>query len=242
MPANILEQQASNRRRTWVVIVVFVAFLFALGYGLDRFYLGITFPAAGLAALVIGCVSAVNGYFRGDRAVLASAAAVSCEDLDRDTAASPELRLKLRQLSNVVDEMCQASGLPRPRLYVIPDQDPNAFATGRDPGRASIAVTRGLLEVLDRDELQGVVAHELSHVRNDDVRLLTVVAALVGAIALLSDWAMRIASGSRGSGARRSRQGPRRRIRRRRVRVLVWRHHPRAGHRPAAGDAGLAQS
>jgi heat shock protein HtpX len=96
-----------------------------------------------------------------------------------------------RLLDNVVEEIAIAGGLPKPAVYVIPDSDPNAFATGSGPERASIAVTRGLLEKLDRDELQGVVAHELSHVRNYDVRLMTVVAALAGAILLLSDWSRR---------------------------------------------------
>jgi len=103
--------------------------------------------------------------------------------------------------------MCLASGLPRPRLYVVPDNDPNAFATGRDPTRASIAVTRGLLERLDRDELQGVVAHELSHIRNYDIRLLTIIAALVGAVALLSDWATRVGPGTGGGKSSRSKDG-----------------------------------
>src|SRR5438445_1249745 len=87
--------------------------------------------------------------------------------------------------------MAIAAGLPRPAVYMVADPDPNAFATGRGPGHASIAVTRGLLDVLDREELQGVVAHEMSHIRNLDVRVMTIVAALVGAVALLSDWARR---------------------------------------------------
>jgi Zn-dependent protease with chaperone function len=87
--------------------------------------------------------------------------------------------------------MAIASGLPRPKVYVVPDADPNAFATGRDPAHASLAVTRGLLDTLDREELQGVVAHEMSHIRNFDIRVMTIVAALVGAVALLSDWARR---------------------------------------------------
>src|SRR5439155_18226757 len=89
------------------------------------------------------------------------------------------------------DEMAIAAGVPRPPVYVVPDADPNAFATGRGPGHASIAVTKGLLESLDREELQGVVAHEMSHIRNLDVRVMTIVAALVGAVALLADWARR---------------------------------------------------
>jgi heat shock protein HtpX len=106
-------------------------------------------------------------------------------------AATDADKLKLRQLDNVVDEMTIAAGLPRPKVYVVPDADPNAFATGRDPAHASLAVTRGLLDTLDREELQGVVAHEMSHIRNLDVRVMTIVAALVGAVALLADWARR---------------------------------------------------
>jgi heat shock protein HtpX len=96
--------------------------------------------------------------------------------------------------------MAIAAGLPRPRVYIIPDDDPNAFATGRGPERSSIAVTHGLLDALTREELQGVVAHEMSHIKNLDIRVMTVVAALVGAIALLSDWARR---GMRWGGSRR---------------------------------------
>jgi heat shock protein HtpX len=104
-------------------------------------------------------------------------------------------------LDNVAEEMAIAAGLPKPRVYVIPDPDPNAFATGSGPDRASIAVTRGLLDKLDRDELQAVVAHEMSHVRNYDIRLMTVVAALAGAVLLISDWTRR---GLRWGGVRRS--------------------------------------
>jgi len=87
--------------------------------------------------------------------------------------------------------MAIAAGLPKPRVYVVSDSDPNAFATGRGPGHSSIAVTQGLLDTLNREELQGVVAHEMSHIRNLDVRVMTIVAALVGAVALLADWARR---------------------------------------------------
>src|SRR4029079_11014374 len=102
----------------------------------------------------------------------------------------------------VVEEMAIAAGLPKPAVYVVPDRDPNAFATGRDPEHASIAVTAGLLDPLHREELQGVLAHGMSHIRNLDVRVLTIVAALVGGVALLSDWAGRgMAWG--GGGSRR---------------------------------------
>jgi heat shock protein HtpX len=92
-----------------------------------------------------------------------------------------------QRLVNVVEEMAIASGLPRPRIFVVPDPDPNAFATGIEPGKACVAVTEGLLQRLSRDELQGVIAHEMAHVQNFDTRLMTLLAAMVGAIALMSD-------------------------------------------------------
>ncbi|HEY2153736.1 MAG TPA: M48 family metallopeptidase [Vicinamibacterales bacterium] len=200
---NLYEQQASNRRRTWLIMFAFIAFLFLLGLGFDLFFLGSTVgfvPIGSLIALGVGSISAAFSYFTGDRAVLLATSARPIEELEA-TADEGE-RLKIRQLQNVVDEMAIAAGLPRPRVYVVPDPDPNAFATGRGPDHASLAVTRGLLDTLDREELQGVVAHEMSHIRNLDVRVMTIVAALVGAVALLSDWARR--GMMWGGGGRRS--------------------------------------
>jgi heat shock protein HtpX len=200
---NLLQQQARNRRRTWLVMIVFVAFLFLLGYGFDVAYLGTPVPIAGLIALGVGSASAFAGFVRGDRAVLASSGAVPI-DQALTAASGPDARLKLTQVENVVEEMAIAAGLPKPAVYVIADPDPNAFATGRDPAHASIAVTQGLVDALSREELQGVVAHEMSHVRNYDTRLMTVAAALVGAVVLLSDWASRGLwwGGGRRSGSR----------------------------------------
>src|SRR5260221_4293214 len=198
----------SNRRKTWLVMLAFVAFFLFLGFGFDAFYLGAArggFRVGSAIALGVGSVSAAVSYFSGDRAVLLSTAARPIEELP--ASATDEDRLKLRQLENVVDEMAIASGLPRPKVYVVPDADPNAFATGRDPAHASLAVTRGLLDSLDRDELQGVVAHEMSHIRNFDVRVMTMVAALVGAVALLADWARR--GMMWGGGRRRGRDDDR---------------------------------
>ena len=189
---NLYEQQSSNRRKTWLIMIAFVVFLLFLGFGFDAFYVGMaggSVPIGTVAALGVGSVSAFASYYHGDRAVLAATSARPIEEVA--AGAGDADKLKLRQLENVVDEMAIAAGLPRPRVYVVPDSDPNAFATGRGPEHSSIAVTRGLLDTLDREELQGVVAHELSHVRNLDIRVMTVVAALVGAIALLSDWARR---------------------------------------------------
>jgi heat shock protein HtpX len=109
----------------------------------------------------------------------------------------------------VVEEMAIASGIPRPRIWIVPDDDPNAFATGRDPGTASIAVTQGLLGKLTRDELQGVVAHEMAHIRNLDIRLMTLLAGIVGAIALISDGTGRMLRGGgiRSSGGTSERRG-----------------------------------
>ena len=205
---NLYEQQRTNRRKTWLIMAAFVAFLFVLGFGFDAFYLGTAggfVPIGSVVALGVGSVSALASYFAGDRAVLLATSAQPIEDVA--AAASEADKLKLRQLENVVDELTIAAGLPRPRVYVVPDADPNAFATGRNPEHASIAVTRGLLDALDRDELQGVVAHELSHVRNFDIRVMTIVAALVGAVALLADWARRgmlWGGGRRRNGDRKS--------------------------------------
>ena len=116
-----------------------------------------------------------------------------------------------KQLVNVVEEMAIASGVPRPRIWIVPDTDPNAFATGRDAATASVAVTEGLLAALSRDELQAVVAHEMAHVRNLDVRLMTLLAGMIGAIALMSDGMGRmLGRGSRvgrGWGGGRSGKG-----------------------------------
>jgi heat shock protein HtpX len=189
---NLYEQQASNRRKTWLIMCAFVAFLFLLGFGFDAFSLGATggfFPIGSVIALGVGGATAAVSYFSGDRAVLLATAAKPVEELQ--TGAIGDDKIKLTQLQNIVDEMAIAAGLPPPRVYVVPDSDPNAFATGRGPEHASLAVTRGLLDTLDREELQGVVAHEMSHIRNLDVRVMTIVAALVGAVALLADWARR---------------------------------------------------
>jgi heat shock protein HtpX len=139
----------------------------------------------------------IGSYFAGDRLVLLSSGAKEVPHQE-----TPE---QYRQLLNVVTEMSIASGLPMPRVYVINDSAPNAFATGRDPKHASVAVTSGLLDKMDREELQGVLAHELSHVGNYDIRFALLVGVLVGSIALISDWFLRFTfwgGGRRGGGDR----------------------------------------
>jgi len=204
---NLLEQQASNRHKTWLVMALFIVFLAIVGVGFDLFLVGQTqafVPIGTIAALAVGSGQAWWSLRFGDRAVLKSSAAIPLEDA---LASAPDADAKLRytQVQNVVQEMAIAAGLTPPKVFIVPDDDPNAFATGRDPDHASIAVTEGLLRTLNREELQGVVAHEMSHVRNFDIRLMTVVAALVGALVLLADWTMRMlrfGGGGRRSGKR----------------------------------------
>lgn len=198
LPPNIYEQQAANRRKTILVMVVFTVFVGFLGFGVDAFILGSDIPIATFIALCIGAASAYWGLNSGASAVLGSSSAMPVPPDDP----------KYQQLRNVVDEMTIASGLPRPKLYVIPDPDPNAFATGKDPEHACIAVTEGLLRTLNREELQGVIAHEMSHVRNLDIRMMTVVAALGGAVMLLSEFGLRATRFGGATGRRRdSRSG-----------------------------------
>ncbi|MBI2081005.1 MAG: M48 family metallopeptidase [candidate division NC10 bacterium] len=208
--ADLFQQQARNRRRTAVIIGVFIAFVVLLGIGFDL-AMGsllpvpaggtvLLLPIGGLAALALSSGSAYFSLRHGDRAVLGSTRAMPLESFG---APDP----KGRQYHNVVEEMAIAAGLPVPRTYVVPDPDPNAFATGRDPEHASIAVTAGLLALLNREELQGVVAHEMAHIRNYDTRTMTVMAALLGAILLLHDWSGRLARiGPVRAGGRRGRR------------------------------------
>ncbi len=192
---NLYEQQSHNKRLTIIVMLVFTMFVAFLGLGLDLYMTGSLedgfVPIGSVAAIAIG------GLRSGSTAVLSSVGAVPAD------GSNPSHR----QLLNVVDEMSIASGLPRPAVYVIPDSDPNAFATGKDPTSSSVAVTQGLLDSLNREELQGVIAHEMSHIRNYDIRLMTVVAALMGTVLLLSDWARRGMLYGGGSRRKSSRSG-----------------------------------
>jgi len=183
LATNLFAQQARNRRITALLITGFIVLLGILGLGFDLFVSG-TFPipVAAVLAAVAGGVSAWGAYQHGDRAVLTGSGARV------PGMGDPNVQV----LRNVVEEMAIAAGIPRPRVYVVDDPDPNAFATGRDPQHASIAVTTGLLALMNRDELQGVIAHEMSHIRNYDIRTMTVVAALLGAVLLLAEWAARI--------------------------------------------------
>jgi heat shock protein HtpX len=178
---NFYQQESANRRQSILLVIILTAVLatfgFVIGYALSGSWQG------GIVALVIAIVISMLlssfSYFSGDSLVLSVSHAHEV-----DSTSAP-------QLMNVVQELAIAANLPMPRVYVIDDPAPNAFATGRDPRHASIAVTSGLLQKMDREELQGVIGHEMSHVRNLDTRFLLLVATLVGSIALLADFFLR---------------------------------------------------
>jgi heat shock protein HtpX len=156
-------------------------------------------PTSGLwvagLAFAAGGVSAVGTYFAGDSLVLAVSGAHETDET------------KTPQLMNVVRELAVAANVPMPKVYLIDDTAPNAFATGRDPAHASVAITTGLLEKLDREELQGVIGHELSHVRNYDIRFSLIVAVMVGVIAILADFFLRFTFWGGTSRRSSSREG-----------------------------------
>jgi len=192
--ATFYDLAAENRRKSLLLVVLVVGILAAFGASAGIALSGTVDGGApfALGAFAVGFLLTIGAYFGGDRAVLAAAGA---KELD-PTAGEEE-----RQFDNIVDELCVAANLPKPKLYVIDDSALNAFATGRDPDHASIAVTVGLMQKLDREEMSGVIGHELSHVRNFDIRYGLLVAALVGSLALLSDLVMRWAFW--GGGRRR---------------------------------------
>lgn len=206
---DLFSQQESNRRRSRWLVVGFVLFFAWLGFGGDLIWYLATrdappgaphhvVPFVGLVLAVLAAGLARWAWVVGPEKVLWSTGAreITTPATDQE-----------RQLVNVVEEMAVASGLPRPRIWIIPDPDPNALATGRDPQSANIAVTEGLLALCSRDELQGVIAHELGHVKNLDVQLTTLLAALVGAVLLMRDGGLRMMRYTNlgGSGSRRSR-------------------------------------
>ena len=171
------QQIAKNKRLSYFLIVIVTALLVVLGYAIG-FAIGIGW--FGLAiALAIAIGLGLASYYKGDAMVLAV------------SRAQPVTHDQAPQLYNVVEEMSIASGNPVPAVYTINDPAPNAFATGRNPEHSSIAVTSGLLEKMNREELQGVIAHEMSHVRNYDILFATLVGIMVGAIALMSDFFLR---------------------------------------------------
>jgi heat shock protein HtpX len=184
----VYEQIAANKRRTILMIVVFALLVFAVVAVINYF------TQFGIIGFVIAFVIAAGGsflsYYNSDKVALA---------MSRAQPADPK---QYARYHNLVEGLCIAAGLPKPRLYVINDPAPNAFATGRNPEHAAIAVTTGLLEKMNRVELEGVLAHELSHVKNYDTLVMTLAVTMVGIIVLLSDFFLRIMFWTGGRGGR----------------------------------------
>jgi len=191
------DQIAANKRNSFLMAALVVVLLGVLGFAIGWAVFGA--PEGGVittvGAIALGGLAGVGTYFSGDKLVLSVSGA---REIDETSAP---------QVINVVREMAIAANVPMPRVYVIEDTAPNAFATGRDPAHASVAVTTGLLEKLDREELQGVLGHELSHVRNLDIRFSLVVGVMVGAIAILADFFLRFTFWGGGRGRDRDSGG-----------------------------------
>jgi heat shock protein HtpX len=204
---NLFAQQEANRRRSRWLVIGFILFFAWLGFGGDFiWYLSDlkappeayhhVFPFVGILLTCVGAIMAKYSYSTGPKNILKSTGAREIID-----PVTPQEK----QLVNVVEEMSVASGITKPHVWIVDDPDPNAFATGHDQADSNIAVTQGLLAVLSRDELQAVIGHEMGHIKNLDVRLMTLLAALVGVVALISDGAGRIMfNGGFGRGRSRS--------------------------------------
>jgi len=177
MATTIYTQIGSNKVKTWLIMILFVLFFFLVSYILGQ-ALGYGWSWAGVMLIVSGIISFFS-YYNSDKLVLSI------------SGAKPANKSTYRQLYTTVENLSIAAGLPMPKVYVVDDPSPNAFATGRDPKHAAVCATSGLLERLNNSELEGVIGHELSHVGNYDTRLMSVVAILVGSIAILADVFMR---------------------------------------------------
>lgn len=169
---------ASNKRRTVGLLVGFVALVVLVGVAVGS--LAGSGTNGLIVAFVLSGIFAFTSYWKSDKIALAV------------SRAHPADEVTYKRLHNLVEGLCIASGLPKPRVYVIDDPAPNAFATGRNPKNAAIAVTTGLLEKMNRVELEGVVAHELSHIKNYDILVSTLAVTLVGTIAIITDVAIRM--------------------------------------------------
>ena len=174
--ATLYTNQSSNIRKTWLLVAVFLAVIAAIGYFLSYYYGS---PSLLYIALGLSIVMNVGSYWFSDKIVLSLSGAREADET------------QYRELHRILENLAITAGLPQPRLYVIDDPAPNAFATGRNKEHAAVAVTAGLLSALDRSELEGVLAHELSHVGNRDILLSSMVAVLVGLVAILSDMFIR---------------------------------------------------
>lgn len=177
--SDFYNESSKNKWKTFFLFFVFFAFVFLLALVLKYLFnfagYGLLF-SAGIFAILYGIV----GYFLGDKIVLATSRAKKVD---------PK---KQPYLQNVVEGLSISAGIPMPDLYIIEEDSPNAFATGRDPKHASLAVTSGLLKIMNRQELEGVVAHEISHIQNRDIQIMTATSILFGIVSMVSDIALRV--------------------------------------------------
>jgi len=187
---NVYEQVDRNKTRSAIIMVLFVFLITLAGFFLGRF-LGFGLSGVGLA-LILASLMSLGSYFFSDRVILAI------------SGARPADKKRDFHFFTVTENLAMASQISMPKLYVIEDSAPNAFATGRDPEHAVVCATTGLLEKLNRTELEGVVAHELSHIKNYDIRLMSIVTVLVGMVTLLADWFLR---SLRYGGRNKNREG-----------------------------------
>ena len=171
-------QIALNKRKTFILIAIFIALILVIGYAVSLISNGDPYLYL-ILALIFALGSALTGYYSGDKMALWSAGAV------------PIQKEQNPYVYRMVENLCIASGLPLPKVYLIPDPALNAFATGRDPNHSSLALTTGIIEKLENEELEGVIAHELSHIKNYDIRIMTIVVALAGTIVILSNFFLR---------------------------------------------------
>ncbi len=173
----LYQEISDNKRKTWILISLFTILIVAIGYLLGAWHGNPQFGI--IVAVLISTIMTLVGYYKGDSVALAASGAKPIEKKDY-----PELY-------RLVENLAITAGLPTPKIYVIQDPAANAFATGRDPKHASVAVTTGLLSIMNKQELEGVLAHELSHIQNFDIRIMTIVVVLVGVVLLLSDMLLR---------------------------------------------------
>ncbi len=175
--STLYDHISSNKKKSIFLIIIFFIIIGLLGY-VFGFYFGNPFVGIGFA-IIFSTIMTLISFYSGDKMVLGMSHAI------------PADRKKYPHFVNTVEGLAIASGIPTPKIYVIEDTAINAFATGRDPKHASVTVTTGAIERLKRDELEGVIAHEIAHIRNYDIRMMMVVVILVGVIALLSDMFLR---------------------------------------------------
>lgn len=188
--ASLYTQQSKNVYKTWLIMFVFFIVVIAIGFGASEYFGSVLIVAI---AVIFALLMNAGAFWFSDTLAIKSAKAIPADETE------------YKELHNTVENLAITAGLPKPKVYIITDPAPNAFATGRDPKHASVAVTTGLLDTLNKTELEGVLAHELSHIGNRDILVMSIVVVLVGFVAILTDIAWRFSLF--GGGGNRDRNG-----------------------------------